>query len=161
MAVYPVLQSYFKSLFKDDAETFEVNFWWYGVPVGFQKKSPSNLRRDAHRQRISREIAPWDVMVRLAIKYAWIQIKEKGLRFENGYSHEMCKRFITYLLWSRVTLVRPVKMKDGREFNVQSFWSWAAEHKGMFRPHGSSRAPRSLGDLLAEAHREKDEKVQG
>ncbi len=158
MGVYPTLQSYFKSLFKADCSTYEVNFWWYGIAKGFRSETEANLKRLAHRQRITREIAPWDVVIRLAIKYTWIQLKEKGLRFDGGYTPAKCKRFISGLLWSQVTLVRPVKLKDGRQFNVQTFWSWAAENKGAFAPIGSDSAPRSLTSLFQEIQRRAGEK---
>lgn len=152
MNEFKVIKEHYKACFKSDIANWEVNMWWYGQAKGWNKAdSELVLKRRAHKQRIAREIAPWDVVVRLACSYAHAKLTERKIKFKHGFTYTKLNAFITYLLWSKVQLVRPIELANGDTVNVQTFWSWAVEHRNRFAPAKQQQAANHIRSIFLQA----------
>lgn len=140
-------------LFKAEPSNWQLRLFYFGqIRAAYKdpRRAEITIKLQAHRQQIEREVAPWDVSVRLAFLYIYKQIKKKKLEFKGGFTYDKLNRMIYKTLWSDFRRTRPVRIK-GEEKHLPTFWSWAIEHKNSYDPGIADRNVRKMDRYLSMA----------
>lgn len=135
----------YKNNFKFDIPTWQVKLWWFGKRPHIGKKPTDEQTKLlseylAHRQTIEREVAPWDVVIRLAILYMHEQLiwrkMDRKMFFSNGhFDFAKLNGFIYHILWSKYEQTqRRTRKSDRAEFYAPTWWMWALEHRHDIDP---------------------------
>jgi hypothetical protein len=127
--------------FGSDPGAYQVRLWWFGAG--------RSARGDfvERRRWPEKEIGPWEVVIRLAIRYTRETVVKSGKRWSDRQSWS----FIYWILWESPQQ-RLEKMVGSRgEFMAPTFWAWAAERRKSEEPTIGKKAKRDFVKALKNA----------
>ena len=140
MTSWTAIQAHCKELFGFTPSMLQVRLWWFG-----RRGNGMGTLSLARKQWAIREIAPWDVIIKLALSY---MAEQKNIRSKKLTKEEVC-RFIYFLLWkSDQVRISEARDKKGKVFIGQTFWGYAAEHRSMFITIVSKRGEKSMRQTM-------------
>jgi len=148
------IQRCYKQYFKAELSTWQLRLFYFGERRAHYKDpelSKKTIERMAHRQHVEREVAPWDVVIRLAFLYIYQQAKKKKLDWNGKFTYDKLNRLIYATIWGEFRRTRPVHI-NGTCKHLPTFWAWAIDNKNKFDPviaqSGLKKMDRFIKDTL-------------
>jgi len=126
MTSWTAIEAKCRELFGYTPSKRQLTFWWFG-----SMSHSLNKDRRERKEWIIREVGPWDVVIKLALRYT----QDKGGFTPKTAVPEDINRFVYYLLWkSKVNRYAEAYDKKGKLFWAPTFWQWAIEHRDTYKP---------------------------
>jgi len=163
----------YRTYFKKDVAIWQVNLWWRGRKPKEPKEDAPKEAWDAygikmsyykgHRHTVEREVAPWDVVIRLSFKYIYEQLyshkMDRAFFKVNGhFSFEKLNAFIYFLIWSKFERLQEHHRKsDGAAFMAPTFWGWAIDHKKDYKPILSKGGTKGIREIMKRIGQEAED----
>jgi len=116
----------------------QMRLWYFGNSNRITQKKAK------HKNYIVKEIAAWDVIIKLALRYTKGVATKSNRRWSDA---EICK-FVFNVIWSEYNRVGKFTNKQGNEFQAPTFWSFAAENRHSIQPHINKTASKSISAVF-------------
>lgn len=133
--------------FGEAPSMLQVRLWWFG-----QTRGGMTPERQAHRRHVEREVGPWEVVIRLALRYAnnaFKECRDPNFIYRNVYT----------LIWSDFKTTVKAKNKKGEEFMGRTWWMYAVEHRYQLEPTVGKRSTQNMQAGLNEFVRQMQKKI--
>lgn len=139
------IKEHYERHFKEELTTWQCKLFMMGTT----HKADIGLR--VQRQRIENQIAPWEVVVKLAMLWTYNQVKAKKLVFKGEFTYKKLNGFLYDLLWK--SEFQPVKLVkwNGTEFYARTFWGWAVENKHRYQPTVAKKGVQKVDNIILNA----------
>jgi len=127
--------------FGRDPGMSQVRMWWFGCSRGKNRDYQSRIEWP------QREVGPWEVVIKLAIRYTREMVAKSGRRWDDGQIWS----FIYWLLWKSELVKLEKRTGPTGDFMGQTFWGWAAERRNSEAPTIGKKARRDFVKALKNA----------